>query len=98
MDLHILDYMYDELYGAREMRHWITKFLEWRQDDYDEEVIIYFNEALIYSYISTKEFEKAVEIIAKLREEEYYECSDLKKFSKKLGKQESFRVLLKECN
>jgi tetratricopeptide (TPR) repeat protein len=93
----LLDYMYDESYGAREVRHWITKFLEWREDDYDEEVIVYFNEALINSYISTKEFDKATAIIARLRQDDYYRCGDLKKYNKKLGKEESFRLLWEEC-
>ena len=93
----LLDYMYDESYGAREVRHWITKFLEWREDDYDEEVILYFNEALINSYISTKEFDKATAIIARLRQDDYYRCGDLKKYNKKLGKEESFRLLWEEC-
>jgi tetratricopeptide (TPR) repeat protein len=94
----LLDYMYREFYGAKEIRGWINNILKWREVDGDDEMFIYLNETLIYSYISTKEFSAAADLVVRLFREEHYDCSKLKKFRKHLSKEPRFAEVLKECD
>ena len=75
----LVDYMYDEFFGANEIRGWINRFLEWRKDDIESRELIYFSETLIWSYSSTKEYDKIVDIITNLKEQTNYDCERILK-------------------
>jgi tetratricopeptide (TPR) repeat protein len=93
----LMNYLYRESYGAREVRDWINNILKWRSDYGDDDMMLYLNETLIYSYISTKEYRAAASLVVKLFMEEIYSCNNLKKLKKHLSKEPEFADLLKEC-
>ena len=92
-----MDYLYRESYGAREVRDWINNILNWRDDYGDDDLILYLNETMISSYISTKEYPAAAALVVKLFRDESYKCNDLKKLKKYLSKEPEFADLLKDC-
>lgn len=96
----LLEFMRKESYGQEEIRHWVLQYLKLREkeDIIDDDDDVYLNEVLLYSYIFSKDPEKAVDIAIRLEEAGFYTCKDLKKLRKPLGKLDRYIELLKKCD
>ncbi len=95
----LIDYLRKESYGEQEIRQQVLNYLKARDkedlvEDFDD---FHLNEFLLYSYIYSKEMEKAMTITTRLQENGFYDCKDLKKLKKHLGNLAQFKELFADC-
>ncbi len=87
----LIRYLRKKSYGEAEIREWLIK-----PDEYGEDDKRYLQETLLYSYLYSKETEKAFEVAAGLFENDFYSCSKMKKLSNKFGKLPAYQAFIKE--
>jgi hypothetical protein len=87
----LVRYLRKKSYGEEEIREWLKK-----NGDYNEEEKRWFLEDLIYSYLYSKETEKAFQVAADMYEQGLSGCTKMKKWSNKFGKLPAYQAFIKE--
>lgn len=87
----LITYLRKKRYGESEIREWLRK-----TDDYGDDERRWFGEELVYSYLFSKETEKAFHTAVELYESGLIGCTKMKKWSNKFGKLPAYQIFIKE--
>ena len=87
----LVRYLRKKSYGEEEIREWLKK-----NGDYNEDERRWFLEDLIYSYLYSKETEKAFQVAADMYEQGLSGCTKIKKWANKFGKLPAYQAFIKE--
>jgi len=87
----LIRYLRKKSFGEDEIREWLKKNEEYNDDDR-----LWFLEDLMYSYLYSKETEKAFAAAKDMFEQGLYSCGKMRKLSNKFGKLPDYHSFMKE--
>lgn len=87
----LFSYLRKKSYGETEIREWLKKTGDFNDDDKR-----WFGEELIYSYLYSKDTDKAFQAAAELYDAGLLGCQKMKKWANKFGKLPGYQAFIKE--